>query len=130
MRKHKPTPATIIASVALFFSLVGTGIAADHYLITSLSQIAPKVRHELRGERGPQGIPGIPGIPGTPGLNGNNGINGAPGAPGQDGMNGRNGVPNSVQTLICTVTQNGTTTLGSGSECTGAPDAITVYVPS
>ena len=42
MKRHKMcSPATLIASVALFFSLAGTGIAASHYLITSVHQIKP-----------------------------------------------------------------------------------------
>ena len=42
------SPATVIASVALFFSLAGTGLAAQHYLITSVSQIKPSVQQDLR----------------------------------------------------------------------------------
>lgn len=55
---HRISPATLIASVALFFSLTGAGMAASGYRITSLFQIAPKVRHALRGERGPSGPAG------------------------------------------------------------------------
>ena len=46
--KRRPSPATIIASVALFFSLTGAGLAASHYLITSTRQIAPNVLRQLR----------------------------------------------------------------------------------
>lgn len=57
--RHRPSPATVIASVALFFSLGGaSAYAARHYLITSIHQISPKVRHQLRGHRGPRGVPG------------------------------------------------------------------------
>jgi hypothetical protein len=48
----------VIASVALFFSLGGAGMAATGYRVTSIWQIAPKVRAELRGARGPQGPQG------------------------------------------------------------------------
>lgn len=65
--KRRVSPTTAIACLALFFSLVGTGMAAQHYLISSLSQIAPKVRHELRGPRGHTGPRGTQGAPGTPG---------------------------------------------------------------
>jgi hypothetical protein len=58
--KRKPSAATIIACVALFFSLSGAGIAASHYLISSVSQIKPSVRAALRGSAGPQGAPGRP----------------------------------------------------------------------
>lgn len=45
--KRKPQPATVIACVALFFSLGGAGFAASRYLITSPSQIKPSVRDAL-----------------------------------------------------------------------------------
>lgn len=80
---RRPTPATIIASAALFFSLAGTGIAAQHYLITSLSQIAPKVRQELRGAQGPQGPRGPQGVPGPTGQQGPQGVPGLQGVAGQ-----------------------------------------------
>jgi hypothetical protein len=44
---RRPAPATAIALVALFFSLVGVGLAASKYVITSTSQIAPNVRAQL-----------------------------------------------------------------------------------
>ena len=58
MRNRKPSPALIIALVALFISLGGGAYAAVHYRITALHQIKPSVRHELRGVAGPQGPPG------------------------------------------------------------------------
>ena len=85
--KSKPSPATIISCVALFFSLAGTGIAAQHYLITSLSQIAPKVRHALQGHAGPQGPQGPTGPQGSPGAQGAQGADGKQGAPGHDAGN-------------------------------------------
>ena len=60
----------MIACVALFFSLAGTGIAAQHYLITSLSQIKPSIRHQLRGKRGPRGRIGPRGQQGPQGIQG------------------------------------------------------------
>jgi hypothetical protein len=44
---RRPSPTTIIACLALFFSLAGTGIAASRYIITSTSQIKPSVRRSL-----------------------------------------------------------------------------------
>jgi hypothetical protein len=44
---RRPSPTTIIACLALFFSLAGTGIAASPYIITSTSQIKPSVRRSL-----------------------------------------------------------------------------------
>jgi hypothetical protein len=43
---RRPSPTTIIACFALFFSLAGTGIAASRY-ITSTGQIKPSVRLAL-----------------------------------------------------------------------------------
>lgn len=62
------SPATVIAAIALFFSLTGAGMAATGYRITSIWQISPKVRHELRGERGPAGPQGTTGPQGSAGA--------------------------------------------------------------
>jgi hypothetical protein len=43
MRGRKPSPAIIVASVALFVALGGTALAAKRYLITSASEIKPSV---------------------------------------------------------------------------------------
>ena len=59
--KHRISPAAVIASLALFFSLTGAGMAASRYLITSVSQIKPSLRHALRGEKGPRGAQGAQG---------------------------------------------------------------------
>ena len=73
---HRPSPATTIASIALFFSLAGTGLAASKYLITSTKQIKPSVLKSLKGAEGPRGLQGPQGAAGA------NGANGAPGAAG------------------------------------------------
>lgn len=62
------SPSTIIASLALFFSLAGTGLAAHHYLITSSRQISPHVRKQLRGPRGFRGARGPKGATGVAGA--------------------------------------------------------------
>ena len=67
---HRISPATLLASLALFFSLTGAGIAASGYRITSLWQIAPKVRHALRGSPGPRGAVGPQGPQGPQGATG------------------------------------------------------------
>ena len=67
MRK-RISPATALASVALFFSMTGAGLAAHRYIITSIWQIKPSVRHALRGHRGPQGPQGPRGPQGPAGA--------------------------------------------------------------
>jgi hypothetical protein len=78
-----PSPATVIAVIAVFVAGAGSAIAAD--LVTSqdikngtigLKDISKKARKALKGKRGPQGPQGLPG------QNGTNGQNGLPGAPG------------------------------------------------
>ncbi len=81
-RRQRISPATIVASVALFFSVTGAGIAAGHYLITSTRQIAPNVLRELRGARGPRGPVGPPGAVGQRGLTGASGAAGPRGPSG------------------------------------------------
>jgi hypothetical protein len=85
MRLHKPSPATVIASVALFVALGGTAIAAKHYLINSTRQINPKVLKKLRGARGATGAPGVQGKQGPQGV---------PGAAGGEGKQGPIGPSN------------------------------------
>jgi hypothetical protein len=47
MHPRKPSPALVVACLALFVALGGTAIAASHYVITSTSQIKPSVRSAL-----------------------------------------------------------------------------------
>jgi len=60
-------PATILAGLALLVSLAGTGLAAHRYLVTSTSQISPKVLKALRGNAGPRGPQGVHGHQGAAG---------------------------------------------------------------
>lgn len=78
MRKHI-SPATAISLVALFFSLSGAGMAATGYRVSSIFQISPKVRHQLRGASGARGPAGQPGPQGPIGTTGPQGPQGAPG---------------------------------------------------
>jgi len=92
MTRHKHrklrSPATLIASAALFFSLAGTGIAASHYLITSVHQIKPSVVAQLRGNQGPAGAVGPQGPLGPQGLKGDVGPAGPQGLKGDPGVAG------------------------------------------
>ncbi len=49
MRRRSPSPAAVIALLALFFALGGSAVAAGRYLITSTGQIKPSVLSRLRG---------------------------------------------------------------------------------
>ena len=81
--------ANLIAWLALFVALSGTGIAASRYIITSTSQIKPSVLAALKGGRsekgaagaqGAQGAAGSPGAAGAQGPTGPEGIQGPAGA--------------------------------------------------
>jgi hypothetical protein len=76
-RFRRPSPAIIIACLALFVSLTGTGIAANHYLITSTKQIKPSVLKHLRGAKGHKGSRGLAGATGATGATGVTGPSGA-----------------------------------------------------
>jgi hypothetical protein len=52
MHLRKPSPALVVACLALFVALSGTAIAASRYIITSTSQIMPSVRSAI-GAPGP-----------------------------------------------------------------------------
>ena len=65
--RHRLNIHNVVAWLALFFSLAGTGLAASRYIITSTSQIKPSVRRALRGPQGPAGVPGVAGPPGPAG---------------------------------------------------------------
>lgn len=54
MRQRRPSPATVIACLAVFVALGGTALAAGSYLITRTSQIKPSVLRALEGPRGPE----------------------------------------------------------------------------
>jgi hypothetical protein len=70
------SPATVIACVALVFSMAGTGLAAHRYLITRTTQIKPSVLKHLRGKRGPAGVRGADGARGPAGAAGSPGSTG------------------------------------------------------
>jgi len=83
--------ANVAATLALVFSLTGGAFAATHYLITSTSQLSPKVIRQLRGHRGPKGERGPQGVEGERGPQGGRGRPGPIGAAGSAGGSGEGG---------------------------------------
>jgi len=118
IRRHL-TYANVVATIALLFAMGGSALAADQfaspaktesreftssakskefsYLITSVSQISPRVQAQLKatgraGPVGPAGTTGTPGTPGASGLQGAPGLSGAAGVPGIEGVQGKEGM--------------------------------------
>jgi Collagen triple helix repeat (20 copies) len=97
------SPSTVIASLALFFALGGSAIAAKHYLITSAAQIKPSVLRELRGKSGSAGSQGVSGIAGPQGPQG---------AAGAQGSNGPQGPAGPVNLAALTTVSSGHESIG------------------
>jgi len=94
--------ANIVATVALVFAMGGSAVAASHYLITSTSQISPKVLKRLvgaAGKTGGQGQLGAQGQTGAPGAAGTPGNAGTPGKEGTQGNEGPRG-PSDVYEVV------------------------------
>jgi hypothetical protein len=83
---RRPSPTAIIASLALFFALGGTAVAASHYLITNTSQIKLSVLSKLKGKSGPQGAAGPAGAQGASGPQGPAGSQGPAGPAGPSNL--------------------------------------------
>ena len=84
--------AWLLAGVAVGVVIGGgSAFAASRYIITSVNQIKPSVRAQLRGSRGPTGARGAQGVRGAQGLAGLQGEQGPPGSPGTNGTNGTDG---------------------------------------
>ncbi len=67
MRTRRPSPAFVLACLALFVALGGTAAAAHHFLITSTTQIKPSVLRTLHGATGRPGASGATGPAGPQG---------------------------------------------------------------
>ena len=100
-RRIRPTYASVVATLALFFALSGTAIAGAHLLITGanvkdhsltgadfanhsigFAKLSASTKAKLRGARGPAGPAGQAGATGATGATG------APGATGPAGPAG------------------------------------------
>jgi len=92
---RRPSPAMVVACLALFVASAGTSIAASHYLITSTKQIKPSVLKQLKGARGPAGPSATPAAA-LPGQKGDTGATGATGPAGPKGDTGANGIDGTV----------------------------------
>ncbi len=84
----RPSTSMVVASLALFVALSGTGMAATHYLLTSKSQIKPSLLAQLKGSAGKPGPRGATGPTGPTGAAGPAGAAGAAGTAGQPGKPG------------------------------------------
>jgi len=102
IRRIRPTPATVIATIALFVALAGTGYAASSLPANSVGNAQLKANavtsskvkdHSLlkvdfasnQIPRGARGAPGEPGPPGSPGIAGARGPTG-PAGPASSGI--------------------------------------------
>jgi hypothetical protein len=83
--------ANVVATFALVFAMSGGALAASHYLLTSTSQISPKVLKALRGKSGQSGVAGAQGAAGPVGSAGGQGPQGAKGEAGAIGVTGATG---------------------------------------
>jgi Collagen triple helix repeat (20 copies) len=92
MRRHL-SYANVAATLALVFAMSGGALAASHYLITSTSQISPKVLKKLKGKAGKTGGTGAAGATGAPGAAGPQGPTGKEGPQGKEGKAGIQGEP-------------------------------------
>jgi hypothetical protein len=93
-RLYRVLRQNIVAWLALFVALGGTGLAASRYVITSTAQIKPSVLKQLRdkpGPRGPRGETGSSGGLGATGAKGEPGARGEPGPKGDEGERGEAG---------------------------------------
>jgi hypothetical protein len=102
---HRPSPATVIACVALTVALGGTSFAAVAKLLPKNSvgsaqvvneslqtvDLSNKAKAALKGARGPRGLQGAQGQPGPTGAQGAQGLQGAQGPQGATGPQGPQG---------------------------------------
>ena len=137
--RRVPSPATIIAGLALVVAGAGVGVGTATSLITgkqikngSITGVDVKDRSLTAkdfdgtrvlaggpaGPRGAQGATGLRGLAGPPGAAGLPGANGPPGAPGKDGSARAYGYVATDGTLVAAVSKNITASrVGLGTYC-------------
>jgi hypothetical protein len=103
MHRPRPSSSAVIVMPALYLALAGTAVAAHspaaahrpgaarRYVITSTSQIAPRVLKRLRENLGASGATGAMGPAGPRSLSGATGPAGTIGSAGPAGVNGATG---------------------------------------
>lgn len=112
--RSRLTYANVVLTLALVFAMSGGAFAAKHYLITSTSQISPKVLKQLTGKAGSAGTAGPAGPAGPVGPGGPTGAPGANGKDGTDGTNGKDGAAGESVSAKEVVVSNKTKCAGLG----------------
>jgi hypothetical protein len=90
-RRRRVGYSHVAATLAVFFALAGSALAASHYLITSTKQISPSVLRAIVRAAAAKGAPGMPGTTGPSGPAGAAGAAGVAGPAGDAGAAGRAG---------------------------------------
>jgi hypothetical protein len=114
MKRSYPSPALVIACLALFVAMGGTGYAATQLpsgksTATASKSKAKRGRQGPRGPQGPQGLQGIPGTPGPPGKAGNNAFGALHYVTGEPG-----GIPPGEQLFVSAQCESGLHAVGGG----------------
>jgi hypothetical protein len=91
LKRSLPSPAMVIACLALFVAMGGTGYAATQLVEAEGQATASKKAKAKQGPRGPKGPKGAKGAPGAPGAKGETGQTGLPGQKGGTGEKGEKG---------------------------------------
>ena len=141
MIRKRLTLSNAALILVLLFAMTGGAYAAQHYVISSLSQIKPSVRNQLKaaagkagpagaqgpaGATGAQGPAGATGAQGPAGATGAQGPEGKPGAPGKNGENGKTGF---TKTLPAKETETGSWSVSVGLETQQAIASISFPIP-
>jgi hypothetical protein len=108
------TYANVAATLALVLSMSGGALAANQYLISSSSQISPKLLKKLKGRVGKTGVTGKEGPAGKEGPQGKEGAVGKEGAAGKEGPKGTY-----PETLASGHSETGNYAVAGGDSATG-----------